>query len=208
MVHIGSGALLLLFIPAPLIVTTPHHSALFHRHPQSFKLPLPSHSICLLSSLQPPHHRHHCSTCDPPHEQLLVGLEVGGALSSVVRHSFVVLCHSFIVVCRLLYVIRSSLSVVSCTLFVRRCQSSVVCRSFVVISHQSYVVRSSSSVICCTSFVCRRQSSIVCRSFVVISRQLSVVRSSSSVIRRLASVVPTYPPCEQWLAAAGVGADM
>jgi hypothetical protein len=173
MVHIGSGALLLLFIPAPLIITTLHHLALFHRHPQSFKLPLSSHSIRLLSLSQPPHHRHHCSTCDPPHKQLLVGLEVGGALSSVVCHSFVVLCRSFIVVCHLSYVVRSSLSVISCTLFIRRCQSSVIC---------------------CL--------------FVVISRLLYVVRSSLSVVRRLVSVVPTYPPCKQWLTAAGVGADM
>jgi hypothetical protein len=187
MVHIGSGALLLLFIPAPLIVTTPHHSALFHRHPQSFKLPLPSHSIRLLSLSQPPHHRHHRSTCDPPHEQLLVGLEAGGALSSVVRHSFVILCRSFIVVCRLSYVVCSSLSVISRTLFVRRCQSSVVCHSFVVISRLLYVVRSSSSVICRTSFVCRRQSSVVCRSFVVVSRpSIGVRRPYLSALRAVA----------------------
>jgi hypothetical protein len=194
MVHIGSGALLLLFIPAPLIVTTPHHSALFHRHPQSFKLLLPSHSIRLLSLSQPPHHRHHCSTCDPPHEQLLVGLEAGGALSSVARHLFVVLCRSFIVICHLLYVVCSSLSVISRTLFICRCQSLVVCCSFVVISRLLYVVCSLSSV--------------VRHSFIVVSRQLSVVRSSLLVVRRLVSVVPTYPPCKQWLTVAGVGADM
>jgi hypothetical protein len=139
MVHIGSGALLLLFIPAPLIVTTPHHSALFHRHPQSFKLPLPSHSIRLLSSSQPPRHRHHCSTCDPPHEQLLVGLEAGGALSSVVHHLFVVLCHSFVVVRRLSYIVRSSSSVICHTSFVHHHQSSVV-------SHMSFVHHCQSSV--------------------------------------------------------------
>jgi hypothetical protein len=177
MVHIGSSALLLLFIPTPLIITTPHHLALFHCHPQSFKLPLPSHSIHLLSSSQPPCHCHHHSTCDPPHEQLLVGLEAGGALSSVVHHSFIVLCRSFIVVCRLSFVVRSSLSVISRTLFVHCCQSSVVCRSFVVISRLLYVVCSSSSVVCCTSFVCRRQSSVVCCSFVVVSRPSSVVHS-------------------------------
>jgi hypothetical protein len=160
MVHIGSGALLLLFIPAPLIVTTPHHSALFHRHLQSFKLPLPSHSIRLLSSSQPPHHRHHRSTCDPPYEQLLVGLEAGGALSSVVRHSFVILCRSFIVVSRQSYIVCSSSSVICHTSFVRHCQSSVIHRSFVVVSHLSYVVCSSSSVVCHQSFVHRHQSSV------------------------------------------------
>ena len=38
-------------------------------HPLSF--PLPAFSS----------HRHHHSTCDPPHEQWLIGLEAGGGLS-------------------------------------------------------------------------------------------------------------------------------
>jgi hypothetical protein len=183
MVHIGSGALLLLFIPAPLIVTTPHHSALFHRHPQSFKLPLPSHSIRLLSLSQPPRHRHHRSTCNPPHEQLLVGLEVGGALSSVVCHSFVVVCCcSVVIICCRLFV------VICCHLFI------VICRcSFVIIHCLSYVIR------------CRRHLSLFVHRCL-----LSVIRHSFVIIchRRLVSIIPTYPPCEQWLTVAGVGADM
>jgi hypothetical protein len=114
-----------------------------------------------------PHHRYRCSTRNTPHEQLLIGLEAGGALLSVVCHSFVVLCHSLLsVVHCLLYIIRLSLSVIHCL-------PSVVCRSFVIVSCQLYIVHSLSSVVC-----------------------------------RLASIIPTYPPCEQWLTVAGVGADM
>jgi hypothetical protein len=68
---------------------------------------------------------HCCSTHNPPHEQLLVGLEAGGVLSSVVCHLFVVLCCSFVIVCHLSYIVCLLSSVVCCTLFVHCHQSSI-----------------------------------------------------------------------------------
>jgi hypothetical protein len=139
-----------------------------------------------------PCHRYRRSTCNPPHKQLLVGLEVGGVLSSVVCHSFVVLCCSFVVVHRLSYIVRSLSSIVCCTLFVPRL--------FLIVHRLLYVVHS--------LFVPCRSSSVVRHSFVIVHRLSYIIRSLSSVVHQLASIIPTYPPCEQWLAVAGVGADM
>jgi hypothetical protein len=114
-----------------------------------------------------PCHRYRCSTSNPPHEQLLVGLEAGGALSSVVRNSFIVLCCLFVVICCLLsvvcclsYVVRLLLSVICRMSFVPRRSLSVVHCLFLVIHCLSYVICSSSSVVCRMSFVCHHQSSV------------------------------------------------
>jgi hypothetical protein len=138
-----------------------------------------SHHSLVVASYPPcpfPHcapcHRYRHSTCNPPHEQLLVGLEAGGALSSVVCHSFVVVCHMS---------------------FIRRCLSLFG-------RHRLFVI------ICCVSFVHCHLLCVVCLLLSVIIHSLSSVVVRLFIIirhRRLVSIIPTYPPCEQWLAAAG-----
>jgi hypothetical protein len=126
-----------------------------------------------------PHCCYRRSTCNPPHEQLLIGLEAGGALSSVV-------CHSFVVVCRRLVVIVRSSSVViivCCHLFVVIC-----CHLFVVICCHLFII------ICCHLFI------VCCLLYVICSSSFVVVdwRPSSLPIR----------PASSGSQRQGVGADM
>jgi hypothetical protein len=87
-------------------------------------------------------HYHH-STCNPPHEELLIGLEVGGALSSVIHHLFIIICHHLFVILHHL---------LGCHL------SSFICHHLLLfICHHL------------SSFVCHHLSSVVCRLFVIIS---------------------------------------
>jgi hypothetical protein len=73
---------------------------------------------------------HYCrSTCNPPHEQLPVGLEAGGALSSVIHHSFVVLCRSFIIVCHRSFIVLRRLSYIIHS-FVISCLLIGICHSY------------------------------------------------------------------------------
>jgi hypothetical protein len=131
--------------------------------------PLPLLSLGSLSSLSLFHH-------NPPHEQLLIGLEAGGALLSVICHSFIVLCHSFIVVRHLLYIVHSlsflicrMSSIICCMSFVPHCSSSVVCCLFLVVHCLSYVICSLSSIVCRMSFIHCCQSSVICCSLLSIN---------------------------------------
>jgi hypothetical protein len=96
---------------------------------------------------------------------------------------------------------------------------AVACRAggrwCIVVCHTSFIhhlvlfVRCRpSSVVHRLSYVICRTLSVICHSFVIVCRLSYVVHLSSFVVHRLVSVVPTYPPCKQWLAVAGVGADM
>jgi hypothetical protein len=137
-----------------------------------------SHCSLVVASYPPcpfprcaPHHHYRRSTRNPPHKQLLVGLEAGGALLSVVCHSFVVVCHhSFIVICHRSFIIachRHSFVVICHHSFVIVHRLSYIVHLFIIIRHLLYVVCSLSSIICRTSFI-RHHSSLligVCRPY-------------------------------------------
>jgi hypothetical protein len=94
-------------------------------------LVIASYPPCPFSHCAPCHHYRH-STCNPPHKQLLVGLEAGGALSSVIHHLFIILCCSFVIVHHLSYII--------CLLF--------VCCHLLSFVHCLVLFVGSSSVVC------------------------------------------------------------
>jgi hypothetical protein len=125
-----------------------------------------SHHSLVVASYPPcpfprcaPRCRYRHSTHNPPHEQLLIGLEAGGALLSVVCHLFIVICcRSFVVIRRLSFVVRSSSSV---------------------------VIRSSSFVVYCTSFVRLRPLYVVHLSlFVVVDWHLSSLPITLQAVAR------------------------
>jgi hypothetical protein len=85
------------------------------------------------------------------------------------------------------------LSIVCCLSFVIHCLLSIVC----CLLYLSFVVCHLLFVVCHLLFI------IHCLSF-IIHCSLSVVPGVSFIPLS----APTYPPCEQWLAAAGVGAGV
>jgi hypothetical protein len=134
-----------------------------------------------------PCRRYRHSTCNPPHEQLLVGLEAGGALLSVVCHSFVIVCcRSVVVVCHRLFVI-----------VCRHLVVIVCCHLFVIVCHHLFVV------------ICHRLFIIVCRHlFIVVCRLSYIIHSLSSfVIDWHPSSLPIHP-ASSGSQRQGVGADM
>jgi hypothetical protein len=109
------------------------------------------------------------STRNPPHEQLLVGLEAGGVLSSVVCHSFTIVVHLLLSV-----VVHLLLSVV-----VHLLLSVVVHLLLSVVVHLlSSVVICLSSVVCRTLFVHRYSSSSIGVRHPYLSALRAVARSS------------------------------
>jgi hypothetical protein len=129
-----------------------------------------------------PRHRYRHSTCNLPHEQLLIGLEAGGALSSVICHSFIIVCRMSFVHCHL-----SSFSHHCLSSFGRHCLSSFFHHRLSLFVHR-----------CLSLFVCQYLSLFVCHLSSIVHCLFIVVHC-----HQLASIVPTYPPCEQWLTAAG-----